>query len=269
MDIYEEITAFYQSVTCEKRVYGNSFLGRNLYAVKAGRGSPVGIATYALHAREYITARLAKLHFSVGVRKGSLWLLPLCNPDGALIVQKGLRSVENEETKTWLSSFPPETLRLWKANACGVDLNVNFPAEWGKGAKNVFSRGAENCVGEYPLSEKETLALKAFTEEIVPDYTVSFHTKGEEIYWRFGQTGERLQRDRRLAELLSASTGYPLKDAVGSVGGYKDWCIQTLGIPAFTLEVGKDEWTHPLDGDAFWEIADKNRFAVYDLSGRI
>lgn len=269
MDIYDEITAFYESVKEEKRIYGKSLLGRNLYAVKVGDGSPVGIAAYALHAREYVTARLAKTHHETGVCKGSLWLLPLCNPDGALIVEKGLGVVQDENLKEWLSSFPRETLRLWKANARGVDLNVNFPADWATGVKNTRIRGAENCVGERPCSESETLALKAFTEEIASDYTVSFHTKGEEIYWRYGQTGERLQRDRRLAEVLSKATGYPLKETFGSVGGYKDWCIQSLGIPAFTVEVGKDEWAHPLGENAFEDIAEKNRFAIYCLSEQL
>ncbi len=269
MDIYAEITAFYESVTTEKRVYGKSVLGRNLYAVKVGDGAPVGIATYALHAREYVTARLAKTHFQVGVRKGSLWILPLCNPDGALLSQVGLASVQDGEWKGWLSAFSSETLRLWKANARGVDLNVNFPAEWGKGVKNVFTRGAENFVGDFPCSEAETRALKAFTEEIHPDYTVSYHTKGEEIYWRFGQTGNRLRRDKRLAETLSFSTGYPLKETKGSTGGYKDWCIQSLQIPAFTIEAGNDGFCHPLGEEAFLEIEAKNRLAIYYLSKSI
>ena len=271
MDIYQETTKFYQSFQGEKRVIGKSLCGRNIYAVKIGAGAPTGIAQYALHGREFITAKLAFLHAKMGLNKGSFWIIPLANPDGALLSQIGLSAISSEKRKKRLLALNGgnKDFSLWKANARGVDLNVNFPADWATGVKNVFARGAENCVGDFPCSESETLALKAFTEEISPDYTVSFHTKGEEIYWRYGQSGELLRRDRRLASVLSKATGYPLKETFGSVGGYKDWCIQTLGIPAFTVEVGKDEWAHPLGANALQDIAEKNRFAVYDLSGRI
>ena len=135
--------------------------------------------------------------------------------------------------------------------------------------KNVRTAGSENYVGEHPCSEAETRALCAFTKEICPDYTVSYHTKGEEIYWRFHQSPQEEKRDLRLAECLSEATGYPLKEAKGSVGGYKDWCIERLKIPAFTIEVGKDEYAHPLGEDTLEEIVAKNVDAIYALSGRI
>ena len=61
-----------------------------------------------------------------------------------------------------------------------------------------------------------------------------------------------------LAEKIAQTTGYPLADAKGSAGGYKDWCIQTLKIPSFTIEVGKDEFLHPLGMDALADILEKN-----------
>lgn len=38
-----------------------------------------------------------------------------------------------------------------------------------------------------------------------------------------------------------------MKNTPDSAGGYKDWCVEKLKLPAFTVEVGKDEWKHPLD----------------------
>ena len=266
MDIYEKTTAFFKAVTGEKLVYGKSILGRNLYAVKCGEGSPVGIALYAIHGREFITAELAFRQYAVGV-KGTVWLLPLANPDGALLSEVGLTSVKRGKYKKFLSSFSEEDLRLWKANARGVDLNVNFDADYGKGAKNVLDRGRENCIGDFAFSERETRAIKAFTLKIAPEYTVSYHTKGEEIYWHYHQPLCRVARDKALAEVLSTVTGYPLKRVKGSVGGYKDWCIKALQIPAFTVETGKDEFTHPLVTDeAREDILYKNERALFALS---
>lgn len=266
MDIYEKTRLFYESWPGEKRIIGKSLFGRNLYAVEIGDGTPVGIAQYAIHGREFITAELAFLHAKIG-GKGSLWILPLTNPDGALLSQIGISSAPSLERKKLLSlNGGKENFSLWKANGRGVDLNVNFAARWGEGVKNLRIAGAENYIGEKPFSEPETQALKEFTEKIRPDYTVSYHTKGEEIYWYFHQQGEGLIRVQRLAKVLSLSTGYPLAMAQGSVGGYKDWCIEKFDVPAFTIEAGADGYTHPIQEEGLEDILTKNQNALLDLS---
>lgn len=258
MNIYEHITIFYERAKADKEIIGKTLFGRSMYALKCGDGSPVGIAQYAMHGREYITAKLAIEHFKRGVARGSVWIVPLVNPDGALLSEIGLSTAAKPQWEYLLDINGKTDFSLWKANGRGVDLNVNFAAHWGKGTKNVFSPSSENYVGEKPFSEPESRALQVFTKKIRPDYTVSFHTKGEEIYWRFFQSKIRQKRDKELAEALSSVTGYPLKDAKGSAGGYKDWCVQSLKIPAFTMEVGKDEYTHPLGEEALEDIIKKN-----------
>ena len=268
MDIYQKATKFYQAFQGDKRIIGKSIFARKIYAVKVGDGFPVGIAQYAIHGREFITAELAFLHARVGVFQGSLWIVPLVNPDGALLSEIGLSSVSNEKAQKRLLSLNVENkdFSLWKANARGVDLNVNFPARWGQGNKNVRFAGSENYIGAKPLSEPESRALKRFTQEIKPDYTVSYHTKGEEIYWYFSQDEARRARDERLALSLSKTTGYPLKMSQGSVGGYKDWCIDCLKIPSFTVEAGLDLFFHPIRGEGLENIWTKNKDALWELS---
>ena len=268
MDIYKTIEKFYTGVKTEKRVIGKSDLGRKIFAVKVGEGSPVGIAQYAIHGREWITALIALEHYKIGVAKGSVWLIPLANPDGALLSQMGLTSVGSKTARKRLISLNKnsENFSLWKANARGVDLNVNFDADWGKGVKNVTAKGAENCIGKKPFSEKETRALKSFTEKIKPDYTVSYHTKGEEIYWYFHQSMRTCPRDKALAAAISRETGYPLAYAKGSAGGYKDWCIARFQIPAFTIEAGNDALSHPIKEDTLEDLISKNKRALYALS---
>lgn len=268
MDIYKATEKFYERFRGEKRVIGKSAFDRKLFAVKLGDGSPVGISQYAIHGREFITARLAFEHSRVGLFKGSVWLVPLVDPDGALLSEVGLKSVRRAKDRAFLCerNGGSEDFSLWKANGRGVDLNVNFDAAWGTGAKNVSYAGAENYIGKKPFSEPETLALKRFTEKIKPDYTVSWHTKGEEIYWYFDQGARYLLRDKRLAGALSASTGYPLAHAAGSAGGYKDWCITALHIPAFTVEAGSDGAKHPIREETAGDLFERNRMALYDLS---
>lgn len=220
--IYREVSNFYRAYAQKKCVIGYSFQDRNIYAFHVG--TPYGrqfIAVYAVHAREFITALLALRHIKEGAHCGG-WVIPLLNPDGVHIC-------ESRD-------------RLWKANARGVDLNCNFDADWGTGRLNTRIRGSENCIGDYPASESETAALVRFTLRIKPFVTLSFHTKGGEIYWEYGGRG-----DIAGAEIIAKHTGYVPKIITGSAGGYKDWCIQKLGIPAYTVECGDDGLQHPIE----------------------
>ena len=84
--------------------------------------------------------------------------------------------------------------------------------------------------------------------------------------YEFHQKGKRLLRDKRLAKLLANCTGYAIKDTPYSSGGYKDWCIETLKIPAFTIEVGSDNLSHPITKEALGDILTKNRKVINILT---
>lgn len=218
--IYEKVRAFYKGYKKDKRIIGYSYLGREIFAFRIGGNGDNFISVYAVHGREWITAELALYHIKAGVSCGG-WIIPLANPDGAVISQ---------------TKYP-----MWKANARGVDLNCNFDAEWGTGISNTRVRSAENCIGCEPFSESESKALRDFTIIINPKVTLSWHTKGGEIYWEFSGAG-----DKRGAEILACATGYKPKLIYGSAGGYKDWCIEKFKIPAYTIECGNDNLQHPI-----------------------
>lgn len=249
MGIFNEVSQFYQNYGGEKQIIGKSVNGLPIYAFAVTKtASPIILVQGAIHAREFVTAKVVNLlasEFIKSGKQGKVWFLPLINPDGAIIAE----SVDGS----------------FKANANGVDLNVNFPARWGKGRQNVFVKDKENFVGEKPLSEPETKALCNFTLKIKPDMTISYHSKGEEIYYEFYQKGKRRERDAYLADIASKTTGYVVKSIKGSCGGYKDWCIQRLKIPALTIEVGNDCLSHPISLDKAEEIAQKNSGLIEKL----
>jgi g-D-glutamyl-meso-diaminopimelate peptidase len=219
--IYSYVKNFYGKYNGKKCVIGYSYSGREIFAFHVGNDyGKQFISTYAIHGREWITAKLAIKHIKEHKACGG-WIIPLVNPDGCEIAQ----------TKN----------KMWKANIRGVDLNCNFDADWGCGRLNTNKRGGENCIGDYPFSECESKALALFTRKIKPFVAFSFHTKGGEIYWEYSGAGNESG-----AKILSAFTGYPYKKIVGSCGGYKDWCIQKLNIPAYTIECGSDSLAHPI-----------------------
>ena len=95
--------------------------------------------------------------------------------------------------------------------------------------------------------------------------TVSYHTKGEEIYYNFFQKKGHKKRDKLIAEQFARSTGYLIKNVEKvSSGGYKDWCVQKLGIPALTIEVGSDDLTHPIKAIHLQEIFERNKMVAKD-----
>lgn len=247
---------------------GRSGLGREIPYLRLGGGEKRIVAVYAVHAREHITARLACAHvesyapcMEALYPEFTLDVVPMLNPDGVELCCHGLASVADPERRELLlkQNGGNDDFSLWKADAGGVDLNVNFDAGWGMGFLNRFEPGPENYVGERPLSRNESRALLDFTE--TPDIvgTLSFHAKGEVIYWHFFQEEERLLRDLRIAERVSSACGYPLREAPGSFGGYKDYCISVLKIPSLTAEVGAEELTHPVGAERFGEIWPRTR----------
>lgn len=83
--------------------------------------------------------------------------------------------------------------------------------------------------------------------------------KGEEIYFDFYQKEKNLKRDERIAKMVQNLTGYRIVSTQNSsFGGYKDWCIQRLGIPSLTIELGQDKFDHPINHMEIYDIITKN-----------
>ena len=270
MDAVERVYRSYENWRGEKFVYGRSALGAPLVGFFVGRhGYPEIVAQYAIHAREWVTSLMALAHAEAGLARGGAYILPLANPDGAALCIRGERFLEEmtEREAAFLRRVNGGgDFSLWKANARAVDCNVNFPALWGTGRSNAFAPAPQNYVGEFPLSERESRALARFTLKVRPAATVSYHTKGREIYWDFYQTGAEMERDLFLAQSLAKATGYRLGSAPGSAGGYKDWCIRSLGIPAFTIEAGADALSHPIREAALPILTEENGGALSALT---
>ncbi|MBQ7798580.1 MAG: hypothetical protein IJ371_05605 [Clostridia bacterium] len=246
---------------------GKSVLGKNILATHVGSFDGTQILIQGgIHAREYISTLLMieqarYLHATGAVTRGGIYFVFLTNPDGAEIVLDGIDSVPCDITKQYLvlanNGFD---FSKYKANINLVDLNTNFDADWGTGGQNVRCPNTENFIGFYPNSEREVISLIDFTRQVRPSLTISYHSKGEVIYYGFtGQSEQDITRDRTIGEALSATTGYPLIFTENSAGGYKDWCIRVLGIPAYTIEVGDVNLEHPITEENLPEIFEQNK----------
>ena len=94
-------------------------------------------------------------------------------------------------------------------------------------------------VGPAPLSAPESRALYDYTLALAPRLTLSFHTQGEVIYWRYLE--QEPPGGREIGELFARLSGYRLDDApyASSFAGYKDWYIDAFDRPGYTVEAGR------------------------------
>lgn len=247
---------------------GKSVLGKNILATHVGDYSGTQILIQAgIHSREYITTLLLvemarNLHNTETVKGGGIYFIFLTNPDGAEIVLDGINSAPCEITRKYLTLANNGNLDFsqYKANINLVDLNTNFNANWGGGSQNLTCPNTENFIGFYPESEREVQSLINFTLQTKPLLTISYHSKGNVIFWGFeNQSEENINRDYSIGSQLSETTGYPLIFTENSTGGYKDWCINSLKIPSYTIEVGDESLPHPISEDFLPEIYLRNK----------
>jgi len=252
-------------------VIGNSRMGKPIYALTLGYGPVSLLVNAAHHANEWITALLLT-KFAKDCAKEikpawdswtnnkepggtnawyeqvTLHMVPLVNPDGVDLV-------------TTTSSH-----NNWKANAVGVDLNSNYPASWEQAKAHKFARGytapgPRDYVGPNALSEPESMAMTAFTKYVDPAFTISLHTQGEEIYWRYKDFNPPGALELALG--FFRASGYHLEDvpAESSHAGYRDWFISHYNRPGFTIECGLG--TSPLPLSDFDEIYKKLHPLLY------
>ena len=259
---------------------GLSRLGRPIYALTIGHGERAIMYNAAHHANEWITT-LVLMKFIEECAQAyenntfpndvMLHAIPLVNPDGVDLVTgeigrlrlayKDAEKMANKskihlQTELTAQAFPA----CWKANICGVDLNSNYPAGWElarayKFALGYNQPGPRDYVGEAPLSEPESCAMVAYTSINDFELTMSLHTQGEVIYWRYKDYNP--PKAEEIVKRLSKASGYVTEDvpSESSHAGYRDWFIETFNRPGFTIECGFGE--NPLPISQFTDIYNK------------
>lgn len=232
-------------------VIGKSELGRDIPVLRLGdpESKFQVLIQGAIHGREHMTAwllmALADYQLAAVLPDDVCWhIIPMTNPDGVATSQSGAlsqlqQSIHAEDLARGLSSLDPgEYASQWKANALGTDINRNFPAGW----EYITARTAPSTQqfrGTAPFSAAEARILRDYTLAYDFDATLSYHSSGSIIYYEYGSREPANSDSRSLAEHVSALTGYPLEGSGGVDGaGYKDWAIDTLGIPSLTVEIG-------------------------------
>lgn len=271
-------TTYPDFITTE--VIGKSVDGRDIVAVKVGKGTSEIMFNGSHHAREHITTNLLMemidqyaQSYSMGtsffgydtrsiLNSTSIWFVPMVNPDGVTLVQKGYLSAKNPNYVLQLNNYSYD-FSSWKANVRGVDLNRQYPADWENISGNTGKPSSQNFKGYAPLTEPEALALYNFTKNHQFKTATAYHSSGEILYWYFNQSGNDYYRDLSLANSYKNLTGYSLVQPKPnpSGGGFTDWFIQEMKLPGFTPEVSPYTYGMPVPISYFDMIWDQNKLA--------
>lgn len=254
------------------KTIGFTKFNRKIIAVEITKDEQFSTAILiaGVHARENITCDLVcemlDLELFDKIQNFNVSVIIMANPDGVELSNFGLVSVpENERENLLKINNGDFDFSLWKANGRGVDINNNFDANFGTNTSKT-SFASSGYVGEFAESELETRALKNYINSKKTFFTISYHSKGEEIYYNFFQYGKRLERDKIIAEKFESSTGYVIKNVEkSSSGGLKDYCVDKLKIPSITIEVGSDDLAHPIKKENLKEIFEKHKNIANDL----
>ena len=258
---------------------GKSVMGRPLWCMTLGRGENRVLYSGAHHANEWITAplllkfteQLARAYAEGGsiysqsaaelLDYATLFIVPAVDPDGIDLVTGELTAGEHYDAALGIASAYPQYPfpSGWKANIRGVDLNLQYPAGWeqaraNKAALGVTSPAPANFVGCAPLSAPESRALYDYTLSVSPALILAYHTQGEEIYWRYD--GHAAEGAEEIGRVFARLSGYALEDTPFASGfaGYKDWFIDALDRPGYTVEAGRGANPLPIaDFDTIYE----------------
>lgn len=261
---------------------GRSVMGKNILALSIGTGFKEVCYNATHHANEWITTpvllKYLEDYASAYARGGSvdagggnrvpasflyskvtLYVVPLVNPDGLDLVAGVLNSGPYyTNARSYAANYPSIPFPSgWKANINGIDLNLQYPAQWEQARQIKFAQGftspaPRDYVGEAPLEAPESRAMYQFTLSRNFSLILAYHTQGKVIFWRFADYMP--PNAAEIVEKMSAVSGYAaLETPAGSAyAGYKDWFIQNYNRPGYTIEAGLGN--NPLPISQFDEI---------------
>ena len=243
---------------------GRTVLGRPITAIQFGNGPKEVFYNAAIHANEWITAPLL-MKFLENLCKSyvnntpifgqspeelyanvSLYIVPMINLDGVDLVTSLLtpESFGYKNAQKISYDFPDIPFPSgWKANIEGIDLNLQFPAEWEKAKEIKYEQGfnkpaPRDFVGYGPLTAPEAVAIYSFVLRHDFKIMLTYHTQGRVIFYEF--QGNEPPESKEIAELFAKTSGYTPESTPfnSSFAGLKDWYILYYKRPGFTIEAG-------------------------------
>jgi predicted deacylase len=135
----------------------------------------------------------------------------------------------------------------------GVDLNRNFPTNWGDDKGSSGRMGDDDYRGPSAASEPETQALMKFIEKVKPVWVTDFHSFGNQILDPGGMFPDKFPQDKKsfqastwiaskATEVMLHQTKKETTTLYPVSGSFEDWVLFALGAVMLTMELGPDSF---------------------------
>jgi PKD repeat protein len=220
----------------------------------------------SIHAREYTPAELVTRYAeylvnNYGTNADVTWLLDYNeihlllqgNPDGRKQAETGL---------SWRKNTNQNYCGVTSTSR-GVDLNRNYPYEWGEWGGSSGSACSTTYRGPIPVSDPETQAVVSYVTSQFPDQRLApendfttpafitttgvfmdIHSSGQLVLWPWGFTnqptgnGAQLQTLGRKFAFFNNSLPQQAIGLYPTDGTTDDFAYGELGLAAYTFELG-------------------------------
>jgi hypothetical protein len=178
----------------------------------------------------------------------TFYIIPVANPDGLKIAHEDWEGIEIWKDSV-LALTRIETLAEWKANGKGTDLNNNFDDGYHLYKKSAIAQefpASEGYKGCHPADAKEVIALQKFILQTRPLLTLSFHTKGNILFWRDCDTYEKYNHvDSLVNAAVAEKTGLKLADIsynpISYASGLENYVRSRLDLLAVCVELSPSD----------------------------
>ncbi len=259
MNCQDLVNKYPELITMES--IGKSTLGTDIILLKVGSGEKKALVTGGIHSREDITVNYvmrcieeyAEAYYSSTGRYGTfrlnkllkewtLYVVPVMNPDGIDIANDGVIPLyKNGEPLSETELFD------YKNTTTGVNLNRNFPFEWGyeDSTINDTTPDIDSYIGKSEASEPETQAIIKLCEANAFEWLFSFHIKGNMLYWA-DTVNSNAEKAEIMSNRLVVNCGFNLmrsSSIAGASGGMENWFRQQYNKPGFCIELMEDKWS--------------------------
>lgn len=154
-------------------------------------------------------------------------------PQGKYLIDEYLSLKALKNNLLFIPCLNPDGMALnTRTNACGVDLNRNFPTKnWGEDTSKAGSNPDDYYYGASPASEIETKFVVSVIEKYSPELIITLHAPYKIVNF----DGPA----RKVAEKISSIIGYPVEESIGypTPGSFGTYCGVERNIPTITLEL--------------------------------
>lgn len=225
---------------------GKTFEGRDIFAIKISDNAEVDetdepsvLFNGMHHAREimttevttdiitFLTSNYSDPKVKTWVDNNQIFVLPILNVDG--------------NAKVWAGD------NMWRKNtrdSHGVDINRNYPTNWGACNGSSSWKSSETYRGASAASEPETNVLMDFVASIKPVFNISYHSYSELVIYPMGCSGQRTSNKevvegigREIGTILNYTPGTSWETLYSVDGSDIDWMYAQHQVIPYVIEV--------------------------------